>query len=122
MSTNLHHSIEFRFMRPLVNGDYPDTKLPKFSRNQYRELVGAFDFIGVNYYSTLAAKDNPSHVPQDQRDFLNDSFAKLSGETICFPSALLCNSIRNLQCKLYQNRVDAIMRSCICIKKIVYQG
>ena len=73
---NLHHNLAFRFIWPLVDGDYPDPikklvtqKIPKFSRNRSRGLVGDVDFIGVNYYSTLGVKDNPINSTQDHNDF-----------------------------------------------------
>lgn len=88
-----HLSVAFRFFEPLVSGDYPDTmrkfvgeKIPKFSENQSRSIVGAFDFIGLNYYSVLAVREKISNITdQDQRDYLIDTSVELSGYTICFP-------------------------------------
>ncbi|XP_020254861.1 beta-glucosidase 11-like [Asparagus officinalis] len=73
------------FMQPLVHGDYPNSmkklvgdKIPKFSKDQWRKLIGAFDFIGVNYYNTLGVKDNTKNIPQDQRDFMTDPLVEFS--------------------------------------------
>jgi len=47
-----------RFMHPLIKGEYPLTmrklagnRLPKFSEEQSELVRGAFDFIGLNYYT-----------------------------------------------------------------------
>ncbi|XP_021775930.1 beta-glucosidase 13-like [Chenopodium quinoa] len=46
------------FMNPLVHGDYPEwiknniPGLPKFTDEEKELVKGAFDFIGVNYYSS----------------------------------------------------------------------
>ncbi|KAK7262563.1 hypothetical protein RJT34_30137 [Clitoria ternatea] len=54
------------FMDPLTTGDYPKsmralvrTRLPKFTREQSKLLIGSFDFIGLNYYSSTYASDAP---------------------------------------------------------------
>ena len=51
-------------MDPLTSGDYPNsmrslvrTRLPKFTAEQSKLLIGSFDFIGLNYYSTTYASD-----------------------------------------------------------------
>uniref|UniRef100_A0ACD5URH8 Uncharacterized protein n=1 Tax=Avena sativa TaxID=4498 RepID=A0ACD5URH8_AVESA len=47
------------FMHPLVRGDYPRSmkrlvgnRLPRFTKEQSELVKGAFDFIGLNYYTT----------------------------------------------------------------------
>jgi beta-glucosidase len=54
----------FRFLDPLVYGDYPPemrqllgSRLPSFSPEDRRKLGYTLDFIGVNHYTTLYAKD-----------------------------------------------------------------
>ncbi|CDP19882.1 unnamed protein product [Coffea canephora] len=46
------------FMNPLVYGDYPASmrilvrdRLPKFTPKQSKELIGSYDFLGLNYYT-----------------------------------------------------------------------
>ena len=48
----------YRFMNPLVYGDYPASmrilvrdRLPKFTPKQSKELIGSYDFLGLNYYT-----------------------------------------------------------------------
>ncbi|XP_027167791.1 beta-glucosidase 12-like [Coffea eugenioides] len=50
------------FMNPLVYGDYPASmrilvrdRLPKFTPKQSKELMGSYDFLGLNYYITIYA-------------------------------------------------------------------
>ncbi|KAJ6816589.1 beta-glucosidase 11-like [Iris pallida] len=73
------------FIHPFMNGDYPDTmkrivgkKIPKFSKNESKQLVGALDFVGVNYYYTLFVKDDPTDLAEEQRDVFADMSVKLS--------------------------------------------
>ncbi|KAG2397802.1 Beta-glucosidase 13 [Vigna angularis] len=47
-------------------GEYPKSmrslvksRLPKFTAEQARLLIGSFDFIGINYYSSIYASDAP---------------------------------------------------------------
>ncbi|XP_057460635.1 beta-glucosidase 18-like isoform X2 [Actinidia eriantha] len=49
---------------PLVHGDYPPemrrfhgNELPSFSAEERKYMKGSIDFIGINHYSTLYAKD-----------------------------------------------------------------
>ncbi|CAN1158071.1 Beta-glucosidase 24 [Linum perenne] len=48
------------FMEPLVTGKYPASmkalvgnRLPKFSKKESKMLKGSFDFVGLNYYSSM---------------------------------------------------------------------
>ncbi|GJW43629.1 beta-glucosidase 24-like protein [Tanacetum coccineum] len=76
------------FMEPLHSGKYPDTmiknvtngRLPKFTKEQSKLLIGSYDFIGLNYYATQYATTAPptnvvSHVTDnkvlEQPDDLN---------------------------------------------------
>ncbi|CAN6347635.1 unnamed protein product [Urochloa humidicola] len=54
------------FMDPLIKGDYPlsmrklvGNRLPKFSKEQSELVKGAFDFIGLNYYTAYFAENIP---------------------------------------------------------------
>ncbi|KAI5390768.1 hypothetical protein KIW84_075890 [Lathyrus oleraceus] len=54
------------YMNPLTRGEYPKSmrtlvgkRLPKFSKEESRELKGSFDFLGLNYYSSYYAADAP---------------------------------------------------------------
>ncbi|MED6126118.1 Beta-glucosidase 12 [Stylosanthes scabra] len=47
------------FMEPITRGKYPRSmqqyvgkRLPKFTEEQSKQLIGSFDFIGVNYYTS----------------------------------------------------------------------
>lgn len=53
-----------RLFDPLVHGDYPSEmqncpglEMPSFSSREKQLLKGSIDFIGINHYSTLYAKD-----------------------------------------------------------------
>ncbi|BAT90814.1 hypothetical protein VIGAN_06210100 [Vigna angularis var. angularis] len=74
------------FMDPLTNGDYPKsmrslvrTRLPKFTAEQARLLIGSFDFIGLNYYSTTYATDAPQ-LSNDNPSYLTDSLVTAAFE------------------------------------------
>ncbi|TKY66546.1 Isoflavonoid 7-O-beta-apiosyl-glucoside beta-glycosidase [Spatholobus suberectus] len=67
------------FMDPLTSGEYPKsmrslvrTRLPKFTTEQARLLIGSFDFIGLNYYSTTYASDAP-HLSKARPSYITDS-------------------------------------------------
>ncbi|CAJ2679042.1 unnamed protein product [Trifolium pratense] len=54
------------FMEPLTTGDYPksmrsivQSRLPKFSKSQSRQVNGSFDFLGLNYYSSSYINNSP---------------------------------------------------------------
>ncbi|CAN6249035.1 unnamed protein product [Urochloa humidicola] len=73
------------FMDPLVGGDYPlsmkglvGSRLPRFTKEQSEMLKGAFDFIGLNYYTTYYATNLP---PSNDLNisYNTDSRANLSG-------------------------------------------
>ncbi|KAL7582736.1 hypothetical protein Lser_V15G41573 [Lactuca serriola] len=72
------------FLNPLVNGDYPEivkknagNRIPTFTELESERIKGSFDFIGINHYSTLYVKDNPSSLETDTRDVLGDMAATL---------------------------------------------
>ena len=48
-----------RFIHPLTYGEYPRTiqeivgdRLPKFTEEQVKMVKGAYDFVGINQYTT----------------------------------------------------------------------
>ncbi|XP_042452478.1 beta-glucosidase 18-like [Zingiber officinale] len=54
------------FLDPIIRGDYPPemrqilgSRLPKFSGSDKRKLQSKLDFIGINHYTSLYAKDCP---------------------------------------------------------------
>nr|CAH66810.1 OSIGBa0135C13.5 [Oryza sativa] len=73
------------FMDPLIRGDYPlsmrelvGNRLPEFSKEQSEMVKGAFDFIGLNYYaSSYADNDPPSYGHNNS--YNTDSHAKITG-------------------------------------------
>ncbi|XP_004295223.1 PREDICTED: beta-glucosidase 12-like [Fragaria vesca subsp. vesca] len=73
------------FMDPLTNGDYPHSmrslvgnRLPKFTKEQSKLLIGSFDFLGLNYYTTYYA----SYTPQNNS--LNASYVTDARSTQSF--------------------------------------
>ncbi|CAI9762216.1 unnamed protein product [Fraxinus pennsylvanica] len=54
------------FVAPIVTGDYPLTmrervgeRLPKFSPEQKKLVSGSYDFLGINYYTSIYASNSP---------------------------------------------------------------
>jgi len=77
---------DFRFMDPLTSGDYPKsmrslvrTRLPKFTADQARQLIGSFDFIGLNYYSTTYSSDAPQ-LSNANPSYITDSLVTAACE------------------------------------------
>lgn len=54
-------------MNPLVYGDYPEwikkniNGLPEFNQEQKELVKGAYDFIGINYYTSRFMQHNFSY-------------------------------------------------------------
>ncbi|KAK7262567.1 hypothetical protein RJT34_30141 [Clitoria ternatea] len=72
------------FMEPLTIGDYPKsmrnlvkTRLPKFTKEQSKLLIGSYDFIGINYYTTAYAYDAPQ-LSNAKPSYLTDSLSSSS--------------------------------------------
>jgi beta-glucosidase len=66
-------------MDPITSGDYPKSmrslvgsRLPKFNAKQVSQLIGSFDFIGLNYYSSTYASDAPM-LSNARPSYLTDS-------------------------------------------------
>ena len=56
---------KIRFLDPLLLGDYPlsmkklvGERLPKISQAVSKLLVGSLDFVGINHYTTLYARND----------------------------------------------------------------
>ncbi|KAG4973934.1 hypothetical protein JHK87_030755 [Glycine soja] len=65
------------FMQPLTTGNYPETmqsllgsRLPNFTEEQSKLLIGSFDFVGLNYYTTTYA----AHIFQTINNTSNTSY------------------------------------------------
>lgn len=66
------------FTAPVTIGDYPPNmrkrvghRLPKFSQEEFRLIKGSYDFIGVNYYTTLWTTHTTKH-PGEPDTYLTD--------------------------------------------------
>ncbi|XP_042425249.1 beta-glucosidase 13-like isoform X1 [Zingiber officinale] len=73
-------------MDPLTQGDYPTSmrtnvkdRLPKFTEGQSQMLKGSFDFIGINYYTSLYAYSNRPSSDADP-NFYSDQHVIQTGE------------------------------------------
>ncbi|BBH05239.1 beta glucosidase 17 [Prunus dulcis] len=65
-------ALDFMFAEPLTSGDYPQSmrsfvgnRLPKFTEQQSKLLIGSFDFLGLNYYAGYYASDAPQNNSVD---------------------------------------------------------
>ncbi|KAH9323676.1 hypothetical protein KI387_018315, partial [Taxus chinensis] len=65
------------FMDPIYKGDYPasmrkmvGSRLPKFSKKQSKLVKGSLDFVGINHYTTLYARNDRSRI---RKRLLNDA-------------------------------------------------
>ncbi|KAI5390783.1 hypothetical protein KIW84_075896, partial [Lathyrus oleraceus] len=75
------------YMNPLTRGEYPKSmrtlvgkRLPKFSKEESRELKGSFDFLGLNYYSSYYAAHAPRHPNVVQPTIQTDSLINATFE------------------------------------------
>ncbi|CAN1158070.1 Beta-glucosidase 24 [Linum perenne] len=75
------------FMEPLVTGNYPTSmralvgnRLPKFSKKESKMLKGSFDFVGLNYYSTMYVTNGSPPSNPMFASFLTDSRTNSSFE------------------------------------------
>lgn len=67
------------FIHPLVFGDYPGTvkksagsRIPELTMYESKLVKSSFDFIGLNHYSTVFIKNNPSNLQPESRDVQDD--------------------------------------------------
>ncbi|KAM3248844.1 hypothetical protein P3L10_010613 [Capsicum annuum] len=75
------------FIEPLIFGDYPQimkknagSRLPRFSKSESELVKGSLDFIGLNHYNQVYAKDNPTSLEEDLRDFTMDTGVEILPE------------------------------------------
>lgn len=61
-----------RFIHPLTYGEYPKTmqeivgdRLPKFTEEQVKLITGAYDFVGINQYTTYYMSNPQWNIPTD---------------------------------------------------------
>ena len=73
-----------RVLHPLVFGEYPQvmkknagSRIPTFTSAESSKVKGSFDFIGLNYYLTLYAKDNSASLDIQNRDCMADSAVRI---------------------------------------------
>ncbi|KAK9938652.1 hypothetical protein M0R45_015376 [Rubus argutus] len=71
-------------LHPLVFGEYPQvmkknagSRIPTFTSAESSKVKGSFDFIGLNYYLTLYAKDNSASLDIQNRDCMADSAVRI---------------------------------------------
>ncbi|KAK1314212.1 Beta-glucosidase 12 [Acorus calamus] len=73
------------FMDPITQGDYPFSmrslirdRLPEFTEEQSKALIGSIDFLGLNYYTSNYASSIPfsDDLPPD---YMTDARTNLSG-------------------------------------------
>ncbi|KOM44458.1 hypothetical protein LR48_Vigan05g206300, partial [Vigna angularis] len=72
------------YMEPLTSGKYPESmrflvgnRLPEFSKKESKLLAESFDFIGINYYTTLCVADEP-HVDPSKLSYTTDPHVRYS--------------------------------------------
>ena len=60
---------EYRFLDPLMFGHYPASmqklvgnRLPQFSNQESQLVSGSLDFVGINHYTTLYARNDRMRV------------------------------------------------------------
>ncbi|WJX45635.1 Beta-glucosidase 12 [Trifolium repens] len=86
-----HRALDFMFgwfMEPLTKGKYPlsmvslvGKRLPKFTKKQSKILIGSFDFIGINYYTSSFAANIPhSNNDTSKPTYLKDTHVNLTTE------------------------------------------
>ncbi|ONI01348.1 hypothetical protein PRUPE_6G134900 [Prunus persica] len=76
------------FMDPLTRGDYPQSmrylvkeRLPNFTEEQSKSLIGSYDYIGVNYYSARYASAYPENYSiTTTPSYLTDAYVNITTE------------------------------------------
>ncbi|RWV99752.1 hypothetical protein GW17_00037328, partial [Ensete ventricosum] len=76
-----------RFLNPLIFGDYPlsmknlvGSRLPRFTSDDSTSLAGSLDFLGINHYTTLYARNDRTRI---RKLALNDALADALVITAC---------------------------------------
>ncbi|PIA46226.1 hypothetical protein AQUCO_01500029v1 [Aquilegia coerulea] len=87
------------FLGPLVYGRYPaimrkivGSRLPKFTENESKQLIGSYDFIGINHYLGVYVEDLPRTSDKFGSDYVRDISIKL-----IFTSGLLLRDFTRLK-------------------------
>jgi hypothetical protein len=103
--------IDFRFMDPLTLGEYPKSmrslvgaRLPKFNTKQAKLLIGSFDFLGINYYSSAYASDAPL-LSNVRPSYLTDSLVNPACKKLFFFSYGFSNYLHSLNLKIVDNGI-----------------
>jgi hypothetical protein len=101
-----------RILHPLVFGDYPETikkvvgsRLPFFSNHESELVTNAFDFIGLNHYSSVYTSNNNNVVKAPLQDLTADVATLFRGWKfiwICFYCAYIL--------KVYE-----VHSFCVCV-------
>ncbi|KAI4386186.1 hypothetical protein MLD38_004141 [Melastoma candidum] len=72
------------YLDPLNHGDYPTTmkknvgsRIPLFTAQESRLIKGSYDFIGLNFYTSMYTKDNPAMLEFEMKDFFTDSAVEM---------------------------------------------
>ena len=67
-------------MHPMVYGDYPPvmrknvgSRLPSFTDEERKRVMGSFDFVGFNHYIAVYVKADLSRLDQKLRDYMFDA-------------------------------------------------
>ncbi|CAL4900317.1 unnamed protein product [Urochloa decumbens] len=83
-------------LHPLVFGEYPDpmrkiagSRLPSFSSYESELVTRAFDFIGLNHYTSLYTSNNPNTIEGPLQDFTSDLATLFRGTKDAPPSAMI---------------------------------
>ena len=73
-------------MDPLAYGNYPSSmrmivgnRLPRFTKQESEMIKGAFDFIGLNYYTTWYSQSVPPTNSLVNTSYTTDSQTNQSG-------------------------------------------
>lgn len=73
-------------MEPLVYGDYPNImrelvkdRLPIFTEHEKKLVKDSFDFIGINYYTSIYAKAIPIDPNATPTSYTDDQFIYATG-------------------------------------------
>uniref|UniRef100_A0A0E0M391 4-hydroxy-7-methoxy-3-oxo-3,4-dihydro-2H-1,4-benzoxazin-2-yl glucosidebeta-D-glucosidase n=1 Tax=Oryza punctata TaxID=4537 RepID=A0A0E0M391_ORYPU len=71
------------YMHPLVYGDYPPvmrknvgSRLPSFTDEESKRILGSYDFVGFNHYVAIFVRADLSKLDQSLRDYMDDAAVK----------------------------------------------
>ncbi|KAF7805364.1 beta-glucosidase 12 isoform X2 [Senna tora] len=98
-------------MRHLVGG-----RLPKLSAEERRVVIGSFDFIGINHYSTRYAAHAPQLFNASHHNYLIDSLVQLCMNDLHDPMVSLEESLADV------SRVDFLRNSLYYLNTAIKDG